>query len=93
MAALTLEAALLELSKCQSPDLEDAPWKLVFAGLGYFAAIGLANVIYSLAPRVESRIRPERVAIFRKLAFGLGFSISLALPFVTLRAFFGGCPK
>jgi hypothetical protein len=93
MASMTLLAAILEFSGCQGPALEDAPWKIVSAGLWYFAGMALANVIYSAAPAIESRLRPERVAGFRKWAFGLDLGISMAAPFVVVAVVVAGCPK
>jgi hypothetical protein len=91
MSALTLLAVVLEFSGCRAPDLQSAPLKLVYLALGYGAAMGLANLLYSLGPRMEARLQPARVAPFRRWAFGLGLGVSAALPFAATFAFLARC--
>jgi hypothetical protein len=91
MSALTLLAVVLEFSTCRAPDLQGAPLKLVYTALGFGAAMGLANLLYSLCPRMEARFQPAQVAPFRRWAFGLGLGFSAALPFVATIAFLGRC--
>jgi hypothetical protein len=91
MSSLTFLAGVLEFSRCTAPDLESAPLKLVYLAAGYFVAMGVANLIYSLGPLAESKLEPERVAAFRRWSFGLGFAISFALPFVGPVVFLARC--
>jgi hypothetical protein len=80
MSALTFLAVALEFSRCRAPDLQGAPLKLVYLALGYGAAMGLANLLFSLGALLETRLQPASVARFRYWAFGLGFGISVAAP-------------
>jgi hypothetical protein len=91
MASLTLHAALLELSQCRMAEGELTPFTLIYKLLAYLAAMGLANLCYSLAPLVEARLHPHRIDAFRRWAFGLGFGVSVALPFVGPLAFLARC--
>jgi hypothetical protein len=91
MSSLTFLAGVLEFSKCPAPDLESAPMKLVYLAAGYGAAMGLANLVYSLGPLAESRLDPAQVDSFRRWAFGLGFAVSFVLPFVPSAVFLARC--
>ena len=91
MSALTLLAVGLEFSKCRGPDLENAPLNLVYLAAGYFAAMGVANLLYSIGPLIEARLEPDRVARFRRWAFGSGFAISVALPLAVPMVFLARC--
>src|SRR5689334_5295769 len=91
MSAMTLLAAVLEFSGCRAPDVQSAPLKLVYLALAYGAAMGLANLVYSLAPLLESKVRPEVAPRFRRWTFGIGFGVSCALPFVMPILFLARC--
>jgi hypothetical protein len=91
MSAMTLLAMVLEFSRCRPPDIPSAPLKLVYLALGYGAAMGLANLLFSLGPRIEARLQPARVERFRRWAFGLGFAISVALPLALPLLFLARC--
>jgi len=80
MSAMTLLAVVLEFSRCRAPDIQGAPLKLVWLALGYAAAMAFANLVFSLGPFIEAKLRPENVNRFRRWSFGLGFAISMALP-------------
>jgi hypothetical protein len=91
MSSLTFLAGVLEFSKCSAPDLADVPFKLVYLAVGYGVAMVLANLAFSLGPLAESTLKPEQVSGFRRWAFGLGFAVSFALPFVGPVVFLARC--
>ena len=91
MSSLTFLAGSLEFANCAAPDLQSVPMKLVYLALGYMVAMGLANLVFSLGPLTESRLKLEHVATFRRWAFGLGFAVSFALPFVGPMLFLAHC--
>jgi hypothetical protein len=84
MASLTVQAAILELTKCEISELDLTPMTLVYRAAGYLAAMGVANLAYSLAPLAEHWWNPSRVDAFRQWTFGLGLAVSFALPFLFL---------
>jgi hypothetical protein len=49
--------------------------------LGYLSMMFVANICYFAGPIAEKVIRPTNVERFRKIAYGLGFWFSVALPF------------
>jgi len=94
MASLTFHAALLELSNCAMEELRITPLTLVYRALGYLAAMALANLCYSLAPVVETRLTASLGccrASFRRWSFGLGCGISFVLPFLVPLLFLAHC--
>ena len=91
MSAMTLLAMVLEFSRCRAPDIQGAPLKLVYLALGYGAAMGVANLLFSLGPLLEARLPAARVARFRRWAFALGFGISMALPLAVPFVFLARC--
>jgi len=91
MASLTFHAALLELSNCRMEEMDLTPLTLVYRALGYLGAMGLANLCYSLAPALETRLQPVHPARFRSWTFGLGLGISCGLPFVAPLLFVARC--
>ena len=91
MASLTLRAAILELSNCRLEEQNLSPLTLVYAAAAYLAAMGLANLTYSLAPVVEERLHPDHPKQFRIWAFGLFFAVSFVLPFTISLRFLAHC--
>ena len=91
MASLTLHAVLLELSSCRMDETGLRPVALVYRAIGYIAAMGLANLCYSLAPVLEIRLQPASPERFRAWTFGLGLGISCVLPFLSPLLFLTRC--
>ena len=84
MASLTVQAAILEITKCEISELDLTPMTLVYRAAGYLAAMGIANLAYSVAPLAERWWNPSRVHSFRQWTFGLGLAVSFTLPFLFL---------
>ena len=54
----------------------------LFQGIGYLFMMALANVCYSLGPFSEKLLRPTTdLERYRRITFGLGFWLSVLLPF------------
>ena len=92
MASLTLHAALLELTNCRMEETGLEPLALVYRALGYAGFMVLANLCYSAAPALESRLKPAGPERFRFWTFSLGLAISCALPFAAPLLFLARCP-
>lgn len=85
VAALVVTAALMSSGACEAHDpegLEITLFTISFQVVAFAVGLSLANVAYLLGPGVERLIRPRNVKLYRKIAFGLGFGFSTALPFV-----------
>lgn len=54
---------------------------VIFDAFGYLFMMLIANICYFLGPVAEKLLRPKDVDRFRKVAYGLGFWFSCALPF------------
>ena len=91
MFSMTLLAMVLEFSRCQMPDIQSAPLKLVYLALGYGAAMAVANALFSLGPWMEARMPSGRVAGFRRWSFGGFFGISVTLPILAPLIFLIKC--
>lgn len=91
MASLTLDAAILELSRCRIEEKDLTPLTLVYAAAGYLAAMGLANLTYSLAPVLERRLQRDQRKRFRNWGFGLYLGVSFVLPFTIPLRFLAHC--
>lgn len=64
----------------------------IVQGIGYLAAMGIANLFYFLGPGLERFVAPEHRAAYRRWAFRAGLLFSVALPFlVPLMVLIGGC--
>ena len=66
----------------QIPDADITVFTTLFQGIGYLLMIGVANAFYFLGPIMELMMKPADTARFRKVAFGLGYWGSVALPFL-----------
>lgn len=53
----------------------------LFLGTVYLVVMGLANVCYLLGPAVESWVRPDDLASYRRNAYAMGRWGSLVVPF------------
>ncbi|HXT13459.1 MAG TPA: hypothetical protein VN873_18040 [Candidatus Angelobacter sp.] len=62
-------------------DFEVTPFTILFQGIGYLFAIGIANVCYFLGPLSERIIRPSNLERYRLVCYRLGFWFSVLLPF------------
>ena len=91
MGSLTLHAAILELSSCRMNEQDLSPMTLVSRAGWYLGAMALANLAYSLAPILETRLRPANPGRFRNCAFILFFGISFVLPFTVPLRFIARC--
>ena len=80
--AFTLYLVALAMRCSDLPGVEVTLFNLAFQGVGYLLAMGVANLCYNLGPVLESRLESRDVAVFRRVAFNLGFWFSVALPFV-----------
>jgi len=64
------------------PDAEITIFTTVFQGIGYLVMMGIANVIYFIGPISEKVLKPRNPNSYRRIAFGLGYWFSIALPFM-----------
>ncbi|UFS61788.1 hypothetical protein LOH54_08970 [Sulfurimonas sp. HSL-3221] len=63
------------------PDAEVTAFTILFQGVGYLIAIALANVFFFLGPISERLLKPVDPEHFRKITYGIGKWLSVALPF------------
>lgn len=54
---------------------------VLIQGVLYLLIMGVANLFYLLGPLSEAVLRPVDVDVYRRRMFGLGFWLSVALPF------------
>jgi len=73
----TIGSALLSAD----PDFEITVFTILFQGIGYLFAIGIANGCFFLGPLSELVIRPTNPERYRRICFRLGFWFSVLLPF------------
>jgi hypothetical protein len=66
----------------QFPEYELTAFTLFFTALGAIAILVVANLCYLLGPLSEWLIRPDDVGRYRFVTYGLGFWLSMALPFL-----------
>jgi len=64
-----------------SGDFEITLFTTAFQAVGYLFMMAVANVCYHLGPLSERIVRPTHVAVYRTIAFRLGFWFSVLLPF------------
>lgn len=55
---------------------------MLFQGIGYLVAMGIANLCFLLGPLVENILNPQRPETLRQTLYGLGSAFSVALPFL-----------
>ncbi len=55
---------------------------MLFQGIGYLFAMGLANVFYFVGPLGEMLVSLRKRALYRRVVFALGFWFSVGLPFL-----------
>ena len=55
---------------------------MLFQGIGYLMAMGLANICYFLGPLGELLFGLRRRARYRRVCYALGFWFSVGLPFL-----------
>lgn len=72
----------LEVRCADSPDVEVTFFTILFQGVGYLLAMGLANVCYQLGPGVERLVPLRARGPYRRWAFRAGLGFSVALPFL-----------
>ena len=83
MASLTVDAALLELSRCTIPKSDLTPMTLVYQALEYLGAMAVANAAWFAAGQLERRLDAPRVPAYRRWTFGLALASSALLPFLS----------
>ncbi len=64
------------------PEAEITVFTTLFQGVGYLFFIGVANVFYFLGYISEKLPRMRNLDSHRKMAYALGFWLSVALPFL-----------
>ncbi len=64
------------------PDSDITIFTIMFQGVGYLVMMAVANLFYFLGPVSERVIQPSDIMRFRKLTFGLGYWVSVSLPFL-----------
>lgn len=62
-------------------DFEITPFTILFQGMGYLVAMGVANICYFLGPLSERMLGPASEEKYRRICFGLGLWFSVLLPF------------
>jgi len=70
------------LKSTKNTDIEITLFTTIFQGIGYLIMIGIANLFYNLGQISERIVKPKNTTEFRKRIFGLGFWISVCLPFL-----------
>jgi hypothetical protein len=66
---------------CPVLEIEVTIFTLVFQLIGYILVIAVANICYQLGPWGEQILAPKDLGRYRKIAFDLGLSFSVLLPF------------
>jgi hypothetical protein len=62
--------------------VEVTAFTVAFQAIGYFVAMGVANVCYFLGPLSERVVRPANLKSYRTVTYTLGLWFSVALPFL-----------
>ena len=81
IAAFFAYCIVLAIFSDAIPDAEVTIFTILFQGIGYLICMGLANICYFLGPLSERFLHPTDPEAYRRIAFGLGFWFSVALPF------------
>jgi hypothetical protein len=63
------------------PDADNNLFTTIFQGVAYLFMMVLANLCYWLGQLSERIIKPTDVDRYRRITFGLGFWLSVLLPF------------
>ncbi|MBT9583044.1 hypothetical protein IV102_06835 [bacterium] len=61
--------------------METPLFTILFQGIVFLVAMGLANVCYFLGPLLEFLCKPEDLHSFRGTCYFLGTAFSVSLPF------------
>jgi hypothetical protein len=80
--AFALYFVALAVRCADVPGVEVTLVSMLFQGVGYLVAMGVANLCYNLDPVLESRLGSRDVAAYRRVAFKAGLWLSVMLPFV-----------
>jgi hypothetical protein len=72
----------LEVRCADSTDVEVTVFTILFQGVGYLLAMGLANVCYQLGAGAERLVPHDARGSYRRWAFRAGLGFSVALPFL-----------
>jgi hypothetical protein len=82
----------LQARCADTPGVEVTLFTILFQGIGYLIAMGVANVFYLIGPGLERFVRPVARPNYRRWAFRAGLAFSIALPFaIPLAILVGGC--
>jgi hypothetical protein len=82
VVSFLLYVAIVWLWSDRLPCAEITAFTVAFQAIGFLFVMLLANVLYQLGPLAERIAEPKSPETFRKRFFALGFSFSLALPFI-----------
>ncbi len=80
--AFVAYAILGSIFLSHTPDFEITFFTMIFQGFGYLVMMLVANMFYLLGAISEKCFRPKNVMGYRRVCFGLGFGLSVLLPFV-----------
>ena len=61
-------------------EIEISLLTILFQGIGYLVAIGVANLFYNLGGTSEKLINPKQIDSYRNIVFRIGYYLSLLLP-------------
>ena len=78
--AFILYAFVLTAFSEKFPEASITLFTIIFQGVAYFIAMGVANICYGLGAISESIIKPKNVLRFRKVIYNLGLIFSVSLP-------------
>ena len=70
------------IRKSAAADFEITILTTAFQAVGYLLMMGIANLCYYLGPLSERIVKPNRVSVYRRNTFRLGFWFSVLLPFI-----------
>jgi hypothetical protein len=73
--------AALAIGCHDDPEVDVTIFTTCFQAVGYFIAIGIANIFYTFGYLLERLLRPRAPERYRRIAYRAGFTFSVALPF------------
>ena len=80
-AAFVAYLAALAIRCHDDPEVDVTIFTTCFQAVGYFIAVGVANIFYTFGYVVERLLRLRSPERYRRIAYGAGFTFSVALPF------------
>ena len=73
------------------PDFEMTAITIPFQAVGYIVVMAIANGLYGLGPAVERWFKPHNPFLYRRIAFGAGATLSVAVPLLVPLALIVSC--